>query len=127
MYYTHHFANHTTLRRARTWLAQLGFGPERIEAHTDGIPRITLTVEPAQWPEVEMLIHAVERSDPEGAPGLWDVAAQAHVYPDRGPERVVARVSRPRGTAIGWHPPDSPGTADPDHDAFCEGMNRRWG
>jgi hypothetical protein len=127
MYYTHHFANHETLTRARSWLSRLGFGPESMEAHTDGIPRITVTVDPSRWSGVEMLIHAVERSDPRGWPGLWDVAAQKHVYPEPKEERAATRVPRSPATLIGWHPPDLPATADPVHDAFCEQMNRRRG
>ncbi len=106
MYYTHHFANHETLSRARSWLTRLGFGPESMETHTDGIPRIALAVDPSRWSGVEMVIHAVERSDPRGGPGLWDVAAQPHVYPEPGLEHPQMRGTRPHASVIGWHPPD---------------------
>lgn len=126
MYYTHHFANHESLSRARSWLAHLGFGPERIEAHTDGIPRIALAVEPSEWSGVEMVIHAVERSDPRGWPGLWDVAAQTHVYPEADRVPASARLPRTRSTVIGWHPADSPSPAGPAT-AFPGLINPRWG
>lgn len=127
MYYTHHFSNHETLSRARTWLSRLGFGPESIETHTDGIPRIAMAIEPAEWPGVEMLLHAVERSDPQGSPGLWDVAAQAHVYPEPGQDWALAEPAGPRSTVIGWHPPDAPTAVDAGQDAFRQAMKERWG
>jgi len=105
MYYTHYFANHDTLARARTWLSRVGFGVESIETHTDGIPRITVAVDPTHWSGVEMLINAIERSDPCGWPGYWDVANQAHVYPK---QLTCEKVESPQvgATAIGWHPVD---------------------
>lgn len=124
MYYTHHFANHETLSRARSWLSRLGFGPESMEAHTDGIPRLSLAVEPSRWSGVEMVIHAVERSDPRGAPGLWDVAAQPHIYPEPNPEWASAKAPKASATRIGWHPPDLPVRNDPDHEVARTTMNR---
>jgi len=105
MYYTHYFANHDTLARARTWLSRVGFGVESIETHADGIPRITVAVDPTRWSGVEMLINAIERSDPCGWPGYWDVANQAHVYPK---QLMCEKVEPPHvgATAIGWHPVD---------------------
>jgi hypothetical protein len=126
MYYTHHFANHESLSRARSWLSRLGFSPASVEAHADGIPRITVAVEPSFLSGLEMLFHAVERSDPRGCPGLWDVAAQPHVYPEAGAERLAAHPAVPRGTAIGWHPPDAPAAAGPDSDAFGRSLRGGW-
>jgi len=127
VYYTHHFASQETLDRAHSWLLELGFPPSSIEVHALGIPRISVAVEPARFSEVELLISAVERSDPRGWPGLWDVANQVQVSP---PLVEAADVSRPRTsatTAIGWHPVDAPSAAAPDREAVSEAMVRKWG
>lgn len=104
MYWTHHFAHHETLRRARSWLERLGFAPDRIEVHSDGVPRLAMIVNPFEVAEIELLIHAVERTDPQGWPSFWDVARLDRHYPDSDPEPIAQPVER-RG-AIGWHPPD---------------------
>jgi hypothetical protein len=108
MYYTHHFGNHAALTRARNWLSHLGFGPDQVEVHTDGVPRISMQVEPLGLSGVELLFQAVERSDPRGCPGLWDVARQPHFYPSPRDEARLAPhlATRTRSTAIGWHPAD---------------------
>ena len=104
MYWTHHFAHHDTLKRARWWLERMGFTPDRMEVHQEGVPRIALIVSPFELAEVEMLIHAVERTDPEGWPSFWHLARQEH----RGaaPAAEPALESPRRFEAIGWHPPD---------------------
>jgi hypothetical protein len=96
------------LSRARRWLVQLGFEPSQIEVHTDGIPRIALAIEPGRFAEVELVINAVELTDPRGWPSFWDLAQQAHVYPD-STEPVAterAELHQAHATVIGWHPLD---------------------
>lgn len=127
MYYTHYFANHATLDRVRSWLHTLGFAPASIEAHADGIPRITVALDPAWLAGVQMLIDAVERSDPRGCPGLWDVAHQDHVYPAAGEPAAARRARVERSAAIGWHPFDAPTAVTPDLDAASLAMVRKWG
>jgi len=106
MYVTHHFANLETLSRARAWLSRLGFGPGNMEAHTDGIPRLSVAVEPSRLSGVEMVLSAVERSDPRGWPAFWDVAHQAHLYPVRKRSDRARAIGRQGTTVIGWHPTD---------------------
>src|SRR5262249_53538106 len=115
MYYTHYFANHATFERALYWLRQLGFSPASIEAPADGIPRISVALKPSLLPGVEMLIDSVERGDPRGWPGLYDVARLDHVYPGAA-SAAAARPASGRSTAIGWHPHDAPsaGSAEVD-------------
>ena len=128
MYYTHHFATHEALARTQAWLKQLGFAPEDIESHTDGIPRLSIAVEPSRLPVVEMLIHAIERSDPHGWPGYWDVAHQVHVYPVPAmPDREVEPMAV-RSTAIGWHPADRglPVSAATGPEAYGESLSQHW-
>jgi hypothetical protein len=104
MYWTHHFSHHDTLGRARSWIEQLGFAPDRIEVHADGVPRLTVTGTPHEIAEVGMLINALERSDPRGWPSFWDVARLNHVYPSARPEPAAPAAAA--ATVIGWHPPD---------------------
>jgi len=127
MYYTHHFGSQETLDRARSWLLELGFPPGSIEAHADGIPRLTVAVEPSWLSSVQMLIDAVERTDPQGWPGLWDVAHQVHVYPGKAVAPALPAPSPGPRTAIGWHPSDRLSKAPGDRDAASEAMRRRWG
>jgi len=128
MYYTHYFASHETLARARTWLSRVGFGVESIETHTDGIPRITVAVEPTHWSSVEMLIHAIERSDPCGWPGYWDVANQAHVYPKQLMCESKVEAQHSGATAIGWHPVDQLSSTVREQEAIesAASLRERW-
>jgi len=106
MYWTHHFAHHETLKRARLWLQELGFSPDRIEVHSDGPPRLALTANPVELAEVEALVHAVERTDPQGWPSFWDVARQEHGPHPAGDEPAIDKSEPDSEGAIGWHPPD---------------------
>ena len=73
-YITHEFAHPETLDRARRWLVQAGFDPSRIEAHSHGVPRLAVAVEPGEAAEVAMLIDAAEASDPDGFPSFLELA-----------------------------------------------------
>jgi len=128
LYYTHQFGSHATLSRAKSWLTELGFAPETIESHADGIPRIAVAVEPSRWSGLEMLINVVERSDPQGWPGLWDVANQTHIHPEGAEEEGPHPVQRPSSTIIGWYPADRPCAAPADNEAACHELShgRGW-
>lgn len=128
MYYTHYFANNETLLRARNWLTRLGFGPESMEAHTNGIPRLSVAVDWGRWSVVEMLINAIEQSDPRGWPGLWDVTHQAHVYPVPPMSESMVAPSRASSTAIGWHPNDQLAATAQDQEGmdYVAGLKGRW-
>jgi hypothetical protein len=102
---THQFAHIETLERARRWLIQAGFDPSRIEVHTQGIPRLSVTVEGGEAAEVRMIIDAAESSDPEGNPGIWDLARQRHVYPQGKKEAGTATSSE--SIVAGWTPQDA--------------------
>jgi hypothetical protein len=106
VYFTHHFSNIDSLSRARSWLSLLGFSPEQIEAHSDGVPRIALAIEPSEWAGVEMLINAVERSDPHGWPSFHDVARLPHIYPEGFAPVHAGDLQTPGSSAIGWNPLD---------------------
>jgi hypothetical protein len=106
MYFTHHFAHLETLSRAHSWLAQLGFKAHQIEMHKTGTPRIVLSIEPYQWAEVSLLIGAVECTDPDGFPSLWDLP---RLHRNDSPEHPEAIPNAPcpcHSAAIGWHPLD---------------------
>jgi hypothetical protein len=105
---THQFAHLETLERARRWLVQAGIDPSRIEARTQGILSLAVAVEHGESAEVQRIIDAAESSDPDGNPGIWDVASQRHVYP----QADTATVSPASGThhsesfVVGWQPED---------------------
>jgi hypothetical protein len=124
MYLTHHFAHQETLDRARAWLARVGFRPEQMEVHADAAPRIALKVNLPQAARAQLLLSAIELSDPDGWPGLWDHprATPAHPRPSAwGGEPAPAG---PSTTVIGWHPPDWSFAEDPDLAWWNEAMSR---
>jgi len=107
-YVTRHFTHIETLDRARRWLIQAGINPSRIEAHTQGTLRITVTVEPGESAEVERVIDAAESSDPDGNPSFWDVARQQHVYPQPGtPGPTPGDPPHSESYVVGWRPLDA--------------------
>lgn len=106
MYFSHHFAHRDTLSRAHSWLTQLGFHPQRIDDHATWIPRIVLEVEPQRLDALNMLINAVERTDPDGFPSFWDEARLPHDIPIESHEQIAFERLGPRSSAIGWHPLD---------------------
>jgi len=102
---THQFAHIETLERARRWLIQAGIDPGRIEVHIQGIPRLAVTVEGGEAAEVKMIIGAAESSDPEGNPGIWDLARQRHVNPQG--EKQAGTVTSSQSIVAGWTPQDA--------------------
>ena len=86
-YITHQFAHLETLERARRWLIQAGFNPSRIEAHTQGIPRLAVAVEPGESAEVELVSMRRNRPTRRGTPASGS-SRQKHIYCKPG-KRVV--------------------------------------
>ncbi len=104
-YLTHQFAHVETLERARRWLIHAGFDPNQIEVITHGIPRIAVRLGPGQAAEAELVIDAVELTDPQGNPSFWELARQHHVYPNAGVEATETSVPRELMTlVVGDHP-----------------------
>ena len=105
---THQFAHIETLERARRWLIQAGIDPSRIEARTQGILSLAVAVEHGESAEVQHIIYAAESSDPDGNPGIWDVASQRHVYPQVDTASTIAgnAVHHSESFVVGWRPQD---------------------
>ena len=104
---THQFAHIETLERARRWLVQAGIDPSRIEARTQGTLTLTVLLEPGESAEVQRLIDAAESSDPDGNPGIWDVASQRHVYPQASAATAAAgSATHSESFVVGWRPLD---------------------
>jgi hypothetical protein len=106
VFFSHHFAHRDTLSRAHSWLTQLGYHPQRIEDQATWIPRIAMEVEPHELDAVNMLINAVELTDPDGFPSFWDEARQPHDAPKAHHQAILTERPAPHPTAIGWHPID---------------------
>jgi hypothetical protein len=121
MYYTHHFAHHSTLRRACQWLDHLGLHPEYASGPEEGNHRLCLAVDRGQLAEVELLINALENADPEGWPSFWDEARLAYSAP--APRvKLDAAPSSNRPIPIGWHPIDAIPFAGADLERLREAM-----
>jgi hypothetical protein len=107
-YVTHQFSHVETLERARRWLVEAGIDPSRIEAHTHGNPRISVAVEGAEAAEVQFVIDVAESSDPDGSPGIWDLARQEHIH-RQGVQRTgsPATATQSESMLVGWRPQDA--------------------
>jgi hypothetical protein len=107
---TRDFVQLETLERAKRWLIEVGFHPSRIELHTHGTLRITVTVEPGQAQEVERILDAVAASDPAGSPSFWDHPLH-HDHPKHGTKTQSEQGAlRSESFDISWRP------NDPDRD-----------
>ena len=111
-YVTREFAHLETLERAKRWLIEVGFHPSRIEVHTHGTPRITVSVEAGQADEVERILDAVaiERSRREARAS--GTTAQHHARPEASASRrrPTPDALQSESFDIGWRP------LDPDRD-----------
>jgi len=125
MYFTHHFAHEETLSRARSWLTRLGFSPHEIQTHTQGSPRLSLSVNAQRLPEVRFLINALERSDPDSFASFWEEAKKTHPCQSVAEEVDAAEPCvRPHAGTIGWHPPDWSLMPESELRALREWMSR---
>ena len=106
MYYTHHFAHQETLRRACEWLGRFGFHPDARRTESAGPPTLSLLVARNRLAEVELLINAVEHTDPQGWPSFWDEVHAGWAPAGRAPASTEEGRDHPRRGAIGWHPID---------------------
>ena len=127
-YVTREFAHLETLERAKRWLIEVGFPPSRIEVHTHGTLRITVSVEAGQADEVERVLDAVAASDPDGTPSFWDHthhhhgSAETSASPTR---RLPARFPRKPSTSAGARSIPTRGHSDVDRDRETKDLPRR--
>lgn len=127
MFFTHHFAHQETLTRAHSWLTQLGFSEHEMRTYTHGTPMLTLSVEPTRLPEAQLVINAVERSDPDSLSGFWAEAKKEHQHV----EEPVAEIDDAthdhvsHTNTIGWNPPDWSLAHDTELKALRELMSRK--
>ena len=107
-YVTHQFSHVETLERARRWLVQAGIDPSRIEAHTHGIPRISVAVVGSEKAEVQFVIDVAESSDPDRSPGIWDLARLQHIQ-RQGVEQSAGATTAAHSESfvVGWRPQDA--------------------
>ncbi len=104
---THQLSHIETLERAKRLLIQAGIDASRIEARTQGILTLAVTVEGGESAEVQRIIDAAESSDPDGSPGIWDAASQRHVYPQAGSTPHSANATHSESFVVGWRPQDA--------------------
>src|ERR1700761_5669172 len=99
---THRFHSVQTLARAQEWLGQIGITPDRIEVSSTGLPSMTGQTDFSRMPEVEIVITAAERPDPEGWPAYDPPGALPPIQIAAAPP---AESHEPLHTSpIGWHP-----------------------
>ncbi len=78
-YLTHQFAHVETLQRARRLLVLAGIDPSRIEARTQGILSLAVAVDAGESAEAQCIIDVAESSDPDGHPGIRELASMRQV------------------------------------------------
>jgi hypothetical protein len=122
MYYTHHFAHQETLRRAYEWLEALGYRPWDIDRRMGAIPVLGMAVEPGQMGEVELLINAIESTDPEGWPGIWDESKLPHLWNSPAGDESWPDGVEKRPSPVGWHPLDASRRESPELDLLRDVM-----
>ena len=106
-YVTREFAHAETLERAKRWLIEVGFLPSRIEVHTHGTYRITVSVESGQADEVARVLDAVATAEPEGPPSFWDHTHHHHSGPKQGvPAAPESAQLHSESFDITWRPVD---------------------
>jgi hypothetical protein len=114
-YFTHYFARPETLERACRWLTQIGFDESVIEAHFEGIPRLSIRVHGRELARVAQIVRAAESSDPDGWPGYWELLRMKSSVTRATPTRT----SEPLfywgndSVPVEWHPPDARDMARP--------------
>jgi hypothetical protein len=107
-YVTHQFAHVETLERARRWMVQAGIDRSRIEARTQGILSLAVAVEGGESAEVQRIIDVAETSDPDGYPGIWELASRRHVDPRANTDTsAVGNLAHSHSFEVGWHPQDA--------------------
>lgn len=107
-YVTHQFAHVETLERARRWMVRAGIDPSRIEAHTQGILNLAVGVEAGEAAEVRRIIDVAESSDPDGYPGIWDLARRRQIYPQAATATSAVGIeTHSHSFIVSWHPQDS--------------------
>jgi hypothetical protein len=105
---THHFSHIETLERAKRWLIQAGIDASRIEARTQGILTLAVAVEGGESAEVKQIIDAAEASDPDGNPGIFDLASvRQHVYPQTSAAPASGTATHSESFVVGWRPQDA--------------------
>jgi hypothetical protein len=105
---THQFAHVETLERARRWMVQAGIDRSRIGARTQGILSLAVAVEAGESAEVQRIIDVAEFSDPDGDPGIWELASRRHVHSQVDTSTItVGTLTQLHSFVVGWHPPDA--------------------
>jgi hypothetical protein len=106
---THQFAHAETLERARRWLIEAGIDPSRIEAHTQGVPRLSVTVKPGEAAEVQYIIDSAESADPDGNPSIWNVTHTTHAetHGETKTGSSSAQATRSESFVVSWRPQDA--------------------
>jgi hypothetical protein len=105
---TREFAHLETLERARRWLIEVGFPPSRIEVHTHGTLRITVSVDAGQADEVERVLDAVAVGDPKSGPSFWDHSQHHHGIVKAANPAAAGAGAIPSDTFdIAWRPLDA--------------------
>ncbi len=101
-YLTHQFAHSETLDRAWRWLIHAGVSPNRMEVYHQGVPRLAVAAEAAEFQSIEMIIRIAEMNDPDGLPGFWDLAG-VHPVEERPPTAAtpIATVDG-ASFSLGW-------------------------
>ena len=89
-------------------MVQAGIDRSRIEARTQGILSLAVAVEGGESAEVQRIIDVAETSDPDGYPGIWELAGRRSVERQANPAtNTVSALAHSHSFEVGWHPQDA--------------------
>ncbi|WP_435010165.1 hypothetical protein P12x_001395 [Tundrisphaera lichenicola] len=123
MLLTHRFGSAETLDRARFWLNHHGIEVASTNTSNHDASRMAINVDLPRASAALALIDSIERSDPEGWPGLLDRTRAIHAD-EANPSRDDG--SGPASTPIHWEARKDHPSSDPLCCKICEYMLSRW-
>lgn len=123
MFLTHRFGSSETLDRARFWLNHHGIEVANSNGAEHDASRLSMKVELSRVSAALALIDSIERTDPEGWPGLLD---RTRTLTAREKQSQAAECSSPAPTPIHWEGRKDHLANDPLCCKVCEYMLSRW-
>jgi hypothetical protein len=126
MLFSHRFGSLETLSRAHYWLTRHGFEVVKTDDPAHDVTRLTLNVGYSKASAALALIDSIERSDPEGWPGISTPSRTPRFREMQAKPQARGRHSEHSSTPIHWHHHEETSPADPVSSRVREYMFSRW-
>jgi len=126
MFLTHRFGSVDTLDRARYWLTHHGFDVALANPAEHDETRLAMSLDLSQVSAALSLIDSIERADPQGWPGVFDLPKTLHAHGARAKRRPEELTSNTATTPIHWQAHEEHPSSDPLCCKICEYMLSKW-